>query len=32
MPKESKEWILEASKHARRSGKKVPENLDRFFD
>ena len=32
MPKESKEWIMRAAKHARRAGKEVPPNLDRFFD
>jgi hypothetical protein len=32
LPKDSKEWILNAAKHAERSGKKVPKNIDRFFD
>ena len=32
LPNESKEWIMRAAKHARRAGKEVPPNLDRFFD
>ncbi len=32
LPKDSKEWILNAAKHAERSGKKVPKNINRFFD
>ena len=32
LPKDSKEWILEAAKHAKRRGDKVPEDLKRFFD
>ena len=32
LPKDSKEWILEAAKHAKRRGDKVPEDLNRFFD
>jgi hypothetical protein len=32
LPKDSKEWILDAAKHAKRRGDKVPEDLKRFFD
>ena len=32
LPKNSKKWILEAAKHAKRRGDKVPEDLNRFFD
>jgi len=32
LPKESKGWIMQAAKHARRRGDKIPEDLDRFFD
>jgi len=32
LPKESKKWVLDAAKHARRRGDKIPEDLDRFFD
>jgi len=32
LPKNSKRWILEAAKHAKRRGDKVPEDLNRFFD
>ena len=32
LPKESREWIERAAKHAKRAGKTIPENLDRFFD
>ena len=31
LPKNTKGWIEEAAIHARRAGKKVPDDLDRFF-
>jgi len=32
LPKECEGWIKSAAIHARRSGKKVPDNIDRFFE
>ncbi len=32
LPKESKNWIIQAAKHARRRGDIVPQNIDRFFE
>ena len=32
LPKESKNWIMQAAKHAERRGEKIPKNFDRFFD
>ena len=32
LPKESKGWIMNAAKHAKRRGDKVPKDLDRLFD
>jgi len=32
LPKYTRSWIMEAAKHAKRRGSKIPENFDRFFD
>ena len=32
LPRHTKGWIMEAAKHAKRRGSKIPENFDRFFD
>ena len=32
LPKETKKWILEATKHAKRRGDRIPKNINRFFE